>query len=112
MNDREVLEFFNKVKDKKIRWTNWEKSTWFIPKKLLSNETMVGINEKGTKTYGVTYGVVSGFNKCRYFHNNWEIIDPILDLVNLANEGRDAADELLDKHLDRIKRVDGRFVIK
>lgn len=44
MNNKDMLNFFNLVKDKKITNTGWYDTQWFIPESInLSNKSMFGV---------------------------------------------------------------------
>lgn len=85
MNKEEALEFFNKVKGCKIRWTGWDKKDYFIPERL-----------KDTFIYGTFYSsmwkesrddfwsIAGGFKKTDRISSNWEyIIDINKELENV-----------------------------
>jgi hypothetical protein len=56
-------EFFNEVKGKKIRWSDWKKGQWFIPIELVSNDKINGYDEIGAF---ITCSIYNGFKESIY----------------------------------------------
>lgn len=74
-------KFFDKVKGKKIRWTAWDKNSYFIPKKL-ENSTLIGY-DSDYDSERTQWNIHNGFN-FNDKSNKWEyFIDMEKELENV-----------------------------
>ncbi len=74
MNSKQIQEFFEQVKGKKIRWSNWtDPDTYFIPTSL-AVDVLIGCYFGSGSTEREGYWWISkGFVGC--YHHGWILLD-------------------------------------
>ena len=77
--------FFEKVKGKKIRWSNWHYGAYMIPLNR-KNDILEGEDENGTYLYA---RINQGFDNCRYGYWEMDLSETerkIKETINEINE--------------------------
>lgn len=106
-----VDEFKKKVVGRKITWHNWESHEYILVSDIEPNGSI--LTSERSCTYAgqcvIAYGlhIEHGW---RFYDTSYNITLMVDELINIANAGRDAANELFEKYSNHFKIAENYYV--